>query len=244
MGFLPLISMSFDLLANLVKTIFPLYCVICKREGEALCQDCFSLQEIPDKFWCLCNQPKMFPEPRKCKQCSFYQLDGLIAPLSFEEKLVKTIIHKFKYPPFLKELSLPLALYIIAQLKLSEYQEVLLAQKPVLVPLPLSKSRLRWRGFNQSELLAQELSNHLGLPMEKDVLIKIKNSIPQMELSKQERVKNLAGAFAVQNLPKIQEKFVLLVDDVYTTGTTMREASLVLKKAGAKKVIGMCVARS
>jgi ComF family protein len=112
------------------------------------------------------------------------------------------------------------------------------------VPVPLSKKKLRWRGFNQAEEIAKELANFLKIPLISDCLIKTKETKDQVELSEKERKENVKGAFYIKNKEKIAGKNVLLVDDVFTTGATMEEAAKVLNEAGSEKIVGVVVAKA
>jgi len=107
----------------------------------------------------------------------------------------------------------------------------------------LEKRKLKQRGFNQAEEIAKELSSFLKIPLVSDCLTKIKETLPQVELSGKKREENIKGVFLVKNNEKTRGRKVLLVDDVYTTGSTMEEAARVLKTAGAKEVWGVVVAR-
>ena len=118
--------------------------------------------------------------------------------------------------------------------------------KPLLVPIPLSKKRLRERGYNQTELIAQELEALDGrktFELVTDVLIKIKHIAPQTSLpDKKAREENIRGAFAVHRTPQIAGRNILLLDDIVTTGSTMREAEGALRAAGAKHVFCIAIA--
>ena len=105
------------------------------------------------------------------------------------------------------------------------------------------QKKLKIRGYNQSEELAKELSKILQIPVISDNLIKIKSTKPQMELSKVEREKNLENAFAIKNPEEFSGKKIFLVDDVYTTGSTMEECAKILKENGIKDVWGIALAR-
>ena len=120
--------------------------------------------------------------------------------------------------------------------------KIWLPKEALLVPIPLHKNRERKRGFNQAKLIARHLSERLGLELAENVLKKTKATRPQIELRAEERRKNLTGAFAVSDPQKIQNKIILLLDDVKTTGTTLEEAAVVLKQAGAKRVWAITVA--
>ena len=108
----------------------------------------------------------------------------------------------------------------------------------VLIPVPLSRRRLIWRRFNQSALLAQELSRHTGVPMAALALVRQKSTPPQVGLTQAQRHANMAGAFAVtkQGRVLIQDRNVVLVDDVITTGATVSACARVLRRAGAARV--------
>ena len=105
-----------------------------------------------------------------------------------------------------------------------------------LIPVPLHTQRLRERGFNQALLLVKELSRRSGIPYRKTILQKKKPTVPQVNLSGAEREKGLRGAFHVVGMEELEGKWVLLVDDVYTTGATVNECSKVLLRGGAKRV--------
>ena len=113
----------------------------------------------------------------------------------------------------------------------------------VLVPVPLDRKKLKQRGYNQSEELAKELSKITNIPVLSDVLIKTKTTASQMKLNKEERQSNIQGAFTVQNPSEIEGKKVFLIDDVYTTGSTMEECANVLRTYRTNRVFGLVIAR-
>ena len=115
--------------------------------------------------------------------------------------------------------------------------------KKMITNFKLEKKRLKWRGFNQSEEIGKELVEFLKIPLLNDVLYKIRETLPQIELTAEARIKNIKGVFWVKNQEKIKERKILLVDDVYTTGSTMNECARVLKESGAKEVWGVVIAR-
>jgi len=155
------------------------------------------------------------------------------------------LIQKLKYKPFAKELAQPLALLIITYFKNLEKQPFFLYPENQfsIIPIPLFLKRLKWRGFNQSEEIAKILAGYFEMPFLQDALIRIKDTRPQIELPKEERAKNIKDAFMCQHPKKIKNINIILFDDVYTTGATMREAAKILKRAGAKQIIGLTVAR-
>jgi ComF family protein len=111
-----------------------------------------------------------------------------------------------------------------------------------IVPVPLSIKKLRERGFNQSLLIARTVSKEIKVPLLIDILLKKKDTPPQIGLSAKERLLNLKNAFEVKG--DVDGLRLLLVDDVMTTGATVTECSKVLMKAGAKEVITLTLARS
>lgn len=104
-----------------------------------------------------------------------------------------------------------------------------------IIPIPLHSSRKRKRGYNQAELIAQELSVLTGIPCRSDVLFRIKKTKPQKELDDEERKRNLTGAFAVSGIWRAPQN-ILLIDDIYTTGSTMERAAKMLKMAGGENI--------
>jgi ComF family protein len=210
----------------LLDLFFPKFCFGCQKEGSYLCPDCLSVLEISSIH----------------QKYSTKNLADLYFALPYQNPLVKKLIQKFKYKPFIKELAENLAFLIITHLQL-------LDNKPnftnfILIPIPLNEKRLKWRGFNQAEEISKELSKFLKLPLVSDCLLRVKNSYPQVELTAEARKENVKNIFSCQNKKEIFGKKILLVDDVYTTGATMEEAARVLKESGAKEVLGIVVARA
>lgn len=112
------------------------------------------------------------------------------------------------------------------------------------MPVPLHPKRKRKRGFNQAQVIAQEIARLKGIKLIKKSLAKIKNTPAQTSLDREHREENVKEVFRVRRERKIQGKVVMLVDDVYTTGATMEECSLELKLAGAKEVRAITVAQA
>jgi ComF family protein len=117
---------------------------------------------------------------------------------------------------------------------------------PCSAPIPISKTRLKERGYNQTLLLAKalvHLDNNQNFKLEENILLKIKETLHQARLkNKKARLENLLGTFEVINIEKIQNRNIILIDDVVTTGATLTEAKKVLRKAGAKKIIAFSIA--
>lgn len=112
-----------------------------------------------------------------------------------------------------------------------------------ICPVPLHTKRLIWRGFNQSTELAKQISRSTNIPVLNTALVRTRNTKPQTQLGHKERKENLKNAFAA-NPEQIRGKSILLIDDVYTTGATLRECSKAILGAGAAKVDVLVLART
>lgn len=110
-----------------------------------------------------------------------------------------------------------------------------------LIPVPVHKSRLRSRGYNQARLLAAELSRLTGIPMDDKIVRRVKKTIPQKELNVHERQNNLKKAFNIAR-NDVELKRVILIDDIYTTGSTMDEAAVTLREAGVEEICFIALA--
>jgi ComF family protein len=135
----------------------------------------------------------------------------------------------------------------LAEEFISLIQNSLLVNNSVLIPIPLHPSRLRERGFNQAEILGRLLSKKLNITMRTDILKRARETVPQAEIERRkDRMENMKNVFVCNDVFHQQAeryKNILLFDDVFTTGTTMREATSVLKRAGARWVWCVTMAR-
>ena len=111
----------------------------------------------------------------------------------------------------------------------------------VLIPVPVASARMRKRGYNQAELLAVSLGKETGIPIDTKTLIRRIDTLPQKKLGNEDRIKNLLKAFAVKE-GVAAPKTVILVDDIYTTGSTIEACTRVLKEAGAERVYYTAIA--
>jgi ComF family protein len=172
-----------------------------------------------------------------------YALDGVFSSLNYTG-VTKKLVYRFKYKPFLTDLQKLLIDFFYEGLIQKEAFYKSLQNPSVFAPIPLHKSRFRQRGYNQSELLAKDLGQRVGIEV-LDLLQRVKNTKTQVGLSKDEREKNIKGAFVINKkyLDKIKDfRQIFLVDDVVTSGATLKEAAKLLKKAGVKKVWGLTLA--
>jgi len=230
---------------SILDFLFPKHCVACKKFGSYLCDNCFSYLSFDVKTLCLvCNKPSFnsFTHPG-CR--SKYAIDGCFSALPYN-KTAKKLISSFKYKPYLTDLKKVLTdLFYEGVVQKEELVKDLQKEQWVIVPVPLFESKLRKRGYNQSEILAKELGKRLNIPV-KNLLKRTRDTKTQVGLKVEDRKKNIKNAFSIQsqisNL-KSQMPNILLVDDVVTTGSTLLECANVLKRVGAKKVIGLTFAR-
>lgn len=157
-------------------------------------------------------------------------LDGMTCLWAYDG-LVKKIIQKAKY-----QKQYDLLKFVIHNSKFE------IQGSPTVVPVPLHRNRLRERGFNQALVIAEVVARSWMLDL-REILVRVKDTGHQVGRNRQERLNALKDAFVISS--KIQDlpSKILLVDDVWTTGTTMRECYKVLKKAGVKKVYGLVLAR-
>ena len=212
----------------LLDIFFPKFCFSCKKEGSYLCKDCKATLEISEI---------------QCPKCQSGKLNGLYFALPYKSPLIKELIKKFKYEPFAKEISNTLVSLILDHFLLIEKNPQKDFADFLIIPVPLYKLREKWRGFNQAAEIGKRLSQRLNIPLQENILIKIKKTAPQVNLDKKEREENIKGVFLIKNREFLKERKILLVDDVYTTGSTMEECAKVLKKACAKEIWGVVVAR-
>jgi len=157
-------------------------------------------------------------------------------PISYGayEGVLKNLIHLFKYENKFG-LAKPLADLLI---------DLVPKDIDCIIPVPLHFEKLQERKYNQSALLAKELSQKLRLPLFLNVLKKKIKTPSQTDLSKTQREKNILGVFSVENENKIYAKNILLIDDVYTTGATVQECQKVLLSHRAQKVFVLTLAKS
>lgn len=219
---------------SLLDLLFPKRCVSCGKFGAYICSECFSKIEFVDKPVCpYCERPAFSgrAHPGCLKK---YGLDGLVVVCRYRGP-VRAAIVKIKYK-WVWDIEKVLVDLIAENLWKFDFPK-----DAALVPVPLYPRRKRWRGFNQAELLARDLSKRFKHPFV-DLLVRKKATRPQVELASEARKKNVLGAFALRPSQHPKGKSYILVDDVFTTGATMSECAKVLKRAGADEVWAMAVA--
>lgn len=219
-----------------LNLLFPQWCIGCGREGEVICHSCrSSLPRVMPPLCPRCGRPQA--NGTLCSSCVSWQaeIDGIRSPFRFDG-VMRQVIHQLKYRN-LKVLAAPLA-----QL-LRDYLTTNPVPGEVLVPVPLHRKRLKERGYNQSGLLARELGKPIHLAVVDDCLIRRHPTLPQARTSTvDERQHNVADAFTCCD-QRLQNKQVLLIDDVATSGATFNACAAALKAAGATSVWGLALAR-
>ena len=220
----------------ILDLILPKKCVICFVEGAWVCKKCQrKIVKIETPFCPECK--KITSNGHYCKRCrKNYELTGIISAVHYD-KILKKIIYAYKYDG-VRTLAGPLSQLVIQRLNGNFPRG-----KIILTAIPLHFFRQNERGFNQSEIIAQNVAKAFDLPCYKLLKRKI-NTKSQIDFAAAKRKKNVVGAFEfIPQSVKVQNKTILLLDDVATTGTTLNEAAKVLKKAGAKSVWGLTIAK-
>ena len=163
--------------------------------------------------------------------------DYLYSALKYENEVREKIIkYKFNENSYLYK---TFAKIIIKDKKVYGFLKLY----DIIIPVPMNKLKKSVRGYNQSELVANEIAKQMELPFEKTVLIKTKNTKVQSTLTKTQRIENVKNAFFVTDTTKVKYKKVILIDDIYTTGCTVNECSKVLKQAGAQEICVVTIAK-
>ena len=219
-----------------LNLLFPQWCVGCGKEGDFICYSCRrSLPRIMPPLCPRCGRPQA--SGILCPGCVGWQaeIDGIRSPFRFDG-VMRQAIYQLKYRN-LRALVVPLAKL------LHDYLGTNPMPGEAVVPVPLHQKRLRERGYNQSSLLARELGKLINLPVVDGCLIRLRHAPPQARTSTvDERRSNVAGAFTCRD-QRLQDKQVLLVDDVSTSGATLDACAGALKAAGATSVWGLVLAR-
>ncbi len=211
--------------AACAKTLLPIsspFCMVCGAPFDA------QLQSAELCAQCRANRYHAAP-PFEASR-SLYVFDGAI----------RQAIHRLKYEGK-TALAAPLSHLMRDYLTTSSTRFVETSVLTHIVAVPLHARRQRSRGFNQSELLARELAKRIDVPHQQ-ILRRTRPTTPQVELSLRERATNVQGAFALQPNVNIDGARILLIDDVHTTGATLKECAQVLKAGGAAKVFCLTLA--
>ena len=234
------------ILKTLLDFILPLRCLVCgkiiKSKG-CLCSECFhNIKFIPEPYCHHCGRPlngdKDDIEGLCCISCLTKRTNFHLCRSAVEyDDFSKRIILDFKFRDHLENRKL------LTQWMLLAGKDIFNAGVDLIIPVPLYFTRLLSRKYNQSAILSAELSKMTSIPADYKSLKKIRNTLPQVQCNGTKRRTNIKNAFQVKNPNKIKGKRILLIDDVYTTGSTLNECCKVLLKAGATSVDILTVAR-
>ena len=229
---------------QIAKIIFPdnIYCIRCasiidSTRPYALCDDCirnfhWTNKKTCDKCGKLMEDDGIYILCKDCRHDSHYFKKGFTCLMYglYEKELV--LAFKYGKQGYMGE---KLADMMMDRME-PEFENGL--NVDIVIPVPIHKKKLRQRGFNQAELMARPLSKKWGLPLDCKTLIRTKSTPAMSNLTPLQRRENIAGAFVIEKVKEgvVKDKSILLVDDVYTTGSTVDECSKVLLAAGAKDV--------
>ena len=223
---------------KMMDWIYPPVCPGCNTLGFRFCENCFSeISFIQSPICKKCGQPILTTQHDFCKSCSdhmpsFSQLRSVtIYDGAIRNAILKMKFHRdFGISEFLGQLLVDLYIKLNWNIDL-------------IIPVPLSSERQKTRGFNQSYRLALPISLYTKIPIDTKALYRTINTQTQSDLPKNERFKNVKNAFE-SNANLIQNKNILIIDDVATTSSTINACSIALLKNGAKSVFGITVARA
>ena len=199
------------------------------------CQDGITLVEPP--LCRRCGKGLQTADGRLCVDCRSgdHEVEQ-IRSVGYSEGVLREAIHALKYDG-ITALAAPLADVMAA------YWSRHPMAVDVMVPVPLHRSRLRGRGFNQAARLARGLSDRVGVPVDEEVMVRHRRTAAQVGLDADERTRNVHGAFRCVGT-RAAGKDVLLIDDVCTTGSTLEACAVALRQGGAESVRALTVARA
>lgn len=233
-----------NLLQKIINFFYPNYCANCgkllkEQAPNCFCSECWQKIKIIKGETCRkCGKPVITSDGicNECRKIKKFYYDK-IKVIGIYEDILKEAIHLYKYNGRWK-LGFDFLNLIVDYID-SQY----IIQNDIIIPVPLTKEKLYKRGFSQTLLIAKEIGKYYNLPVYSNILIKYKETPAQSTLPREKRLKNLEGSFKVAQKEKIQNKNILLFDDVYTTGATVRECSKILKENGAKGINVLTIAR-
>ena len=236
---------------RIVNLVYVNKCKICGQPrqniSEVVCRQCWQHIDLIKAPYCeRCCFPFEFNDYDEdkqiyiCGECRRHRryFNKARAICRYSGNL-REIIHYYKYNGYTS-----LEKKIIKLMCNNSSTKLNMADYHVLIPVPLSKKRLYYRGFNQASRIAKGLGNYFHIPIYRQGLYRILDTHPQSSLSKDKRFKNIKGSFSSNNDNYLSGKNVLLIDDIYTTGATVNECARVLKKASVKRVDVLTLARA
>lgn len=228
---------------TLLDFLFPRTCLGCGGTGQYFCSSCISQIRSVDQICPVCEKPSPFGETHRfCRRK--HSLDGLVSFFAYEG-IIRKAIHqlKFKYVTDLSTGLMELMQKGTVSDRFSRIKQFVKDKKPVIIPVPLYWYKENQRGFNQAEIFAQKFAELWKLEYKKGLLMRSKFTPPQAGLTQNQRKRNIANAFYIH--PNIQYPVsnIILIDDIWTTGATLKTCGALLKKSRAEIVWGLTLAR-
>ncbi|HEB51517.1 MAG TPA: ComF family protein [Desulfobulbus sp.] len=242
---LPGRSLASSLLAGARDLFFPAFCLGCGRQlgtgrPPLLCPDCRAALVFSHSPCCTCcGLPFPCGSDHLCGDClqDLYGFDRACFAVLYSGP-VPRLVQELKF------LGRTTVLATMASLTVLSGAADRLTEPDLVLPVPLHPSRLRRRGFNQSLLIARACFPNWRARIDPDLLVRSRPTVPQTSLSGRSRRRNLRGAFALRRNDRLRNGRILLVDDVFTTGSTVRECVAVLRRAGAARIEVFTLSRS
>jgi len=231
-------------LKNIILDIlFPPICLSCKNllleveSKDKICKKCLESIQTYSSFFCPKCKSRIPDEHKSCHK----EIKFLLAPVTdYQNSTVKNLIWFLKYHKWQSIIKI-IKPVIESYLDILNYD----FKNFIVIPIPLHPDRIKERGFNQSELIAKIFVNKTGASLSMNNLMRVKATKNQAELKNiNERIANIENCFALSNPKEVENKDIVLVDDVFTSGSTMSEAVKILKQVGAKKIIAFVFAKA
>lgn len=236
-----------NIIEYILNLIFPNRCIFCGKPTKLYSKNpnvCDRCEERVHSIYienCVKCGAKLDnhynPYCKDCQSMNYICTDGVSV---FHYNDIKKTIFHFKYKGY-KTDGIILGKYMSDCLKISGSIDILKAD--VIVPVPISRKKEKKRGFNQTAILAEKIGNELGIGYCGDMLKRIKNTVPQSKLTEKERKNNVMNVFEFNDKYSIEGKNILLVDDIFTTGSTLEECARTLMYSGAGKIYFITLAR-
>ena len=236
-------SLLRDIFETAVVFLYPAKCRVCEEalgvtSMPYICDDCWRDIQFLEPPWCdICGTPGV---DGLCDACAISPPRyGKLRSIAFYQTTLQQAIHLFKF-----EKKKVLAQHLIQLTNACMPTDCCIAEYDFVLPIPVHKKRLRERGFNQAELLANAIAETQGVPVLTDVLIRHRHTVAQSSLDREARQQNIIGAFEICHPEIISGKRLLVIDDVFTTGATIREAVSELWTADPAEIDVLTVART
>lgn len=232
----------------LAGLVFPIRCIGCgelQTHGQYVCRTCLALVKFSPSAECIgCKEPATLGQTCSECQANGWHLDRVFSVTRLSQPLVERMVKVMKYQ-FVSAMSDSCFILLKRYARrLAKRKYMLTDQNPLITPVPLHPYRMRWRGFNQSELIARQLASFFQLVCQPSVLTRSRSATPQAEIeNRSERLENVHGQFTCSQPQLVANKTILLIDDVVTTGATLNECALMLKQHGALSVCALVFAR-